>query len=167
MYLGHKTHEEIATLASRLTLHANKEIGFVFFSPISSGYKNDYSDIEYGLQGFCISRHSKKELPLAIIEDAIKDMKHIFINKAHLPHEILLTIAADNKVMNHWYECKWESAVAKEVGRKFNYFEGEYDKEAVAAYREKVEEEMINEQLFEGEEATPVEGDYVPDMSYE
>lgn len=165
MYLGHKTHEEIATLASRLTLHANKEIGFNFFSPISSAYKNDYSDTEYGLQGFCISRHSKNELPLAIIEDAIKDMKHIFINKAHLPHEILLTIAADNKVMNHWYECKWESAVAKRVCIKFNYFEGEYDEEAVAAYREKVEEEMINEQLFEGEE--PVEGDYVPDMSYE
>ena len=167
MYLGHKTHEEIATLASRLTLHANKEINFNFFSPIRSGYVNDYSDTEYGLQGFCISRHSKKELPLAIIEDAIKDMRCIFINKHHLPDEILLTIAADNKVMNHWYKTKWEGAVAKEVCIKFNYFEGEYDEEAVAAYREKVEEEMINEQLFEGEEATPVEGDYVPDMSYE
>lgn len=167
MYLGHKTHEEIATLASRLTLHANKEINFNFFSTIKSGYNNDDSDIEYGLQGFCISRHSKKELPLAIIEDAIKDMRCIFINKAHLPHEILLTIAADNKVMNHWYKAKWEGAVADKICRKFNYFEGEYDKEAVAAYREKVEEEMINEQLFEGEEATPVEGDYVPDMSYE
>ena len=167
MYLGHKTHEEIATLASRLTLHANKEINFNFFSTIKSRYKNGYSDIEYGLQGFCISRHSKKELPLAIIEDAIKDMKHIFINKAHLPHEILLSIAADNKVMNHWYKTKWEGAVADKICRKFNYFEGEYDEKAVAAYREKVEEEMINEQLFEGEEATPVEGDYVPDMSYE
>ena len=167
MYLGHKTHEEIATLASRLTLHANKEINFNFFSPIRSGYVNDYSDTEYGLQGFCISRHSKKELPLAIIEDAIKDMGCIFINKAHLPDEILLTIAADNKVMNHWYKTKWEGAVAEKICRKFNYFEGEYDEEAVAAYREKVEEEMINEQLFEGEEATPVEGDYVPDMSYE
>ena len=147
MYLGHNSHEEIATLASRLTLHANKEINFNFFSTIKSRYKNGYSDIEYGLQGFCISRHSKKELPLAIIEDAIKDMKHIFINKAHLPHEILLTIAADNKVMNHWYKCKWEGAVADKICRKFNYFEGEYDEKAVAAYREKVEEEMIDEQL--------------------
>ena len=164
MHLGNRTNEEIATLASRLTLHANKEINFVFFSPISSEYKNDYNNMEYGLQGFCIRSHSKKELPLAIIEDAIKDMKHIFINKEHLPHEILLTVAADDKVMNHWYKCKWKGAVADKVCRKFNYFREEVDQKEVAAYQEKIEEEMINEQLFEDE---PVEGDYVPDMSQE
>jgi hypothetical protein len=86
-------------------------------------------------------------LPLAIIEDAIKDMKHIFINKAHLPHEILLTIAADNKVMNHWYKTKWEGAVADKICRKFNYFEGPYDEEAVPEYRAKIREEM-REQLI-------------------
>jgi|TARA_R110000824_G_scaffold135330_2_gene298593 hypothetical protein len=147
MYLGHKVNEEIATLASKLTLHANKEINFNFFSTVRSGYKNDYSDIEYGLQGFCISRHSVKELPLAIIEEAIKDMECIFINKHHLPHEILLTIAADNQVMNHWYKTMWEGAIANKICRKFNYFEGEYDKEAVPAYRAKIREEM-NEQLI-------------------
>ena len=147
MYLGHKVNEEIATLASKLTLHANKEINFNFFSTVRSGYKEYEGDIEYGLQGFCISRHSVKELPLAIIEEAIKDMECIFINKHHLPHEILLTIAADDKVMNHWYKTKWEGAVADKICRKFNYFEGPYDEEAVPEYRAKIREEM-SEQLI-------------------
>jgi hypothetical protein len=147
MYLGHKVNEQIATLASKLTLHANKEINFNFFSTVRSEYKTANSAIEYGLQGFCISRHSVKELPLAIIEEAIKDMGCIFINKHHLPHEILLTIAADDKVMNHWYKTKWEGAVADKICRKFNYFEGPYDEEAVPEYRAKIREEM-SEQLI-------------------
>jgi len=139
MYLGHKYKENIAKLASRLTLHANKEINFNFFSTVRSDYKGEST---YGLQGFCISRHSKEEIPLSIIEEAIKDMDCIFINKHHLPHEILLTIAADDKVMNHWYKMMWEGKVANKICENFNYFDGPYDEDAVPAYRAKIREEM-------------------------
>ena len=142
MYLGYKYEKDIATLASRLTLHAKKEISFYFFSTIKSEYKDNIHDIEYGLQGFCISHHSLKEIPLAIIEEAIKDLECIFINKNHLPHEILLTIAADDDVMNHWYKGVWEGRVADRICKQFNYFEGPYDEKAVPAFRAKIREEM-------------------------
>jgi len=147
MYLGYNYEQDIATLASKLTLHANKEIKFNFFSTIKSNYKDDIRSIEYGLRGFCISRHSVKELPLAIIEEAIKDMECIFINKRHLPHEILLTIAANDKVMNHWYKMMWEGDVANKICKNFNYFDGPYDEDAVPVYRAKIREEMKDQLL--------------------
>jgi hypothetical protein len=145
MYLGYKYEQNIATLASRLTLHAKKEINFYFFSTTMSDYKDGVRDIEYGLQGFCISHHSHKELPLSIIEEAIKDLDGVYINKDHLPHEILFTIAANDKVMDHWYKTMWEGRVANKICRKFNYFDGPYDEDAVPVYRAKIREEMKDE----------------------
>lgn len=143
MYLGHEYKKSIGTLASRLTLHTNREIQLYFFSSTSSDLKED--GLEYGLQGFCISHHSLKEIPLDIIEEAIKDLDGIYINKHHLPHEILLTIAADDKVMNHWYKTMWEGAVANKICKHFDYFEKSYDDDVISAYSKKIRKELSNQ----------------------
>jgi hypothetical protein len=112
-YLGYQWENQVSVLASRITLHLQKEIKLVFLSSTTvntiAGY--DKEPHEWVIQGFCLSRYS---LPREVAEEMVADLDCIYINK-YYKSELIFTICAYPNVLQAWYDIMWEGVIATKV----------------------------------------------------
>ena len=112
-YLGYEWENQVSILASRITLHLQKEIKLSFMSSTNVKAIGDYDKEpqEYKIQGFCLSRYT---IPQDIAEEMVADLKCIHVNKRY-SYETAFAVCAYPSVMQAWYDMMWEGTVATKL----------------------------------------------------
>lgn len=112
-YLGYEWENQVSILASRITLHLQKEIKLSFLSSTTVKAIGDYDKepTEYTIQGFCLSRYN---IPMEVAEEMVADLKCIHVNKRY-NYETAFAVCAYPSVMQAWYDMMWEGTVATKL----------------------------------------------------
>jgi len=112
-YLGYEWENQVSILASRITLHLQKEIKLSFLSEaqVEAVGKYDKEPKEYTIKGFCLSRYFVRR---EVLESMVEDLPCIHINKRY-ENETVFTVCAYPSVMQAWYDMMWKGSISTKV----------------------------------------------------
>ena len=109
-YYGYQWEKQISILASRITLHLQKEVELRFCN-IAEVRQPGEKDSEY-IYGFILPQ--RFDIEKSVLADMVKDLYCIHINKRYWDYENAFIACREPWVLQEWYDMHYQGTIATE-----------------------------------------------------
>lgn len=109
-YYGYEWEKQVSILASRITLHLQKEVELRFCSTAEVRQPGE-KDSEY-IYGFILPQ--RFDIEKSVLADMVKDLYCIHINKRYWDYENAFIACREPWVLQEWYDMHYQGTIATE-----------------------------------------------------
>ena len=109
-YYGYQWEKQVSILASRITLHLQKEVELRFCSTAEVRQPGE-KDSEY-IYGFTLPQ--RFDIEKSVLADMVKDLYCIHINKRYWDYENAFVVCREPWVLQEWYDMHYQGTIATE-----------------------------------------------------
>lgn len=109
-YYGYEWEKQVSILASRITLHLQKEVELRFCSTAEVRQPGE-KDSEY-IYGFTLPQ--RFDIEKSVLADMVKDLYCIHINKRYWDYENAFVVCREPWVLQEWYDMHYQGTIATE-----------------------------------------------------
>tara|TARA_R110001632_G_scaffold168948_2_gene287801 strand:+ start:233 stop:793 length:561 start_codon:yes stop_codon:yes gene_type:complete len=113
-YYGYEWEKQVSILASRITLHLQKEVELRFCSTAEVRQPGE-KDSEY-IYGFTLPQ--RFDIEKSVLADMVKDLYCIHINKRYWDYENAFVVCREPWVLQEWYDMHYQGTIATEFLNK-------------------------------------------------
>jgi hypothetical protein len=154
-YYGYEWEKQVSILASRITLHLQKEVELRFCNTAEVRQPGE-KDSEY-VYGFILPQ--KFDIDKDVLADMVKDLKCIHVNKRYWHYENAFIACREPWVLQGWYDMHYQGTIATEFLDKLremakdaghgswrsalNKFDSTLTEEEYDDIRDEVEQDML------------------------
>lgn len=158
-YYGYEWEKQVSILASRITLHLQKEVELRFCN-IAEVRQPGEDKSEY-VYGFILPQ--RFDIEKSVLADMVKDLKCIHVNKRY-SYENAFIVCREPWVLQEWYNMHYQGTIATEFLDKLremakdagygssryalNKFDRTLSEEEYDSIRDKVEHDMLAEGIL-------------------
>lgn len=109
-YYGYQWEKQVSILASRITLHLQKEVELRFCNTAEVRQPGE-KDSEY-IYGFILPQ--RFDIEKSVLADMVKDLYCIHINKRYWDYENAFIACREPWVLQEWYDMHYQGTIATE-----------------------------------------------------
>ena len=154
-YYGYEWEKQVSILASRITLHLQREVELSFCNTVE--VRQPGKEKSAYVYGFILPQ--KFDIDKDVLADMVKDLKCIHVNKRYWRYENAFIVCEEPWVLQEWYNIYYQGRIATEFLDKLremakdagygpwrsalNKFDSTLTEEEYDGIRDEVEQDML------------------------